>query len=250
MGMAVSIDVRDDVTGVPGLPEVIAWLHHVDETYSVYRDDSPISRLGRGELVLDDVDDEIRDVLRRCEAIRHDTDGAFDAFAVPAPNGTTLDPSGLVKGWAIERAARLLEQSGLQNFCINAGGDVALRGRPAPQSSWRVGIRHPDEPHMLAAVLEADGPLAVATSATYERGAHIVDPRSGCPTTEVASVTVVGTDLGTTDAYATAVFVMGVDGMEWLARQPGYDGLLITHDGGMVSTPNMSRWRAGQRVSA
>ena len=73
MGMAVSIDVRDDVTGVPGLPEVIAWLHHVDETYSVYRDDSPISRLGRGELVLDDVDDEIRDVLRRCEAIRHDT---------------------------------------------------------------------------------------------------------------------------------------------------------------------------------
>jgi thiamine biosynthesis lipoprotein len=245
MGMAVSIDVRDEVIGTPGLHEVVAWLHHVDETFSVYRDDSPISRLGRGEMQLDDVDDEVRSVLLQCEAIRYDTAGAFDALAVPAANGTTLDPSGLVKGWAIEHAARLLETSGLTSFCINAGGDIAIRGRPMPDPMWRVGIRHPDEPDLLAAVLEVAGPVAIATSATYERGAHIIDPRSGCPTTEVASVTVIGTDLGLTDAYATAVFVMGIDGLEWLARHPGYDGFLVTHDRTTLSTPNMARWRVG-----
>jgi thiamine biosynthesis lipoprotein len=244
MGMAVSIDVRDDVTGTPGLDEVVAWLHHVDATFSSYRDDSPISRLGRGELHLDDADDEVRAVLVQCEAIREETGGAFDAFAVPAPNGTTLDPSGLVKGWSIERAAQLLEASGLTSFCINAGGDIAIRGRPAPEPSWRVGIRHPDEPELLAAVLQVVGPVAIATSATYERGAHIIDPHTGQPTTEVASVTVVGLDLGLTDAYATAVFVMGVDGLAWLARHPGYDGFIITHDRETLSTPNMGRWRA------
>src|SRR4051794_39152306 len=105
MGMAVSVDVRDDVVGRPGLGAVVDWLHHVDATFSPYLDDSAITRLGRGEVALAEVTAEVREVLLRCEELRIATGGAFDALAVPAPNGTTLDPSGLVKGWAIERAA-------------------------------------------------------------------------------------------------------------------------------------------------
>jgi thiamine biosynthesis lipoprotein len=247
MGMAVSIDIRDepgmDTDPRRGLAAVLAWLHHVDETFSPYRDDSPISRLGRAEITLDDVSDEVCEVLVLCDQLTDTTGGAFDAFAVPAPNGTMLDPSGLVKGWSIERSAHLLEAHGLGNFLINAGGDLVVRGRPAPGQRWVAGIRHPEHADSLAAVLDLAGPVSVATSATYERGAHIIYPRTGQTTTELASVTVVGPDLTFTDAFATAMFVMGAQGLDWLASQAGYDGMIITHDDLMFTTPGFSDYQ-------
>jgi len=237
MGMAISIDVHDDVAGWPGLDEVIAWLHHVDATFSPYRLDSPISRLGLGEITLDDVTAEVADVLFTCERLRIDTGGAFDAFAVPAPNGSHLDPSGYVKGWAVQRAADLLEAAGLCDLCINAGGDIVVRGRPRPDPAWRIGLRSPSDPDSVAAVIEVTGDLAVATSATYERGAHIVDPRTGQPAgSGLASLTVTGTELGMVDAYATAGFVLGDAGLDWIADQPGLDGIAIGWDGGVRAT--------------
>ncbi len=243
MGTAVSFDVRDHVADSGGLAEAVAWLHHVDRTFSPYIEDSPISRLGRGEITLDDVDDEIADVLLMCEWLNDETEGAFDAFAIPAPNGTTLDPSGLVKGWSIERAATILQRHGHTDFTINAGGDIVIRGESAPAAPWTVGVRHPGDRDLLAIVLDVTGPAAIATSATYERGAHIIDPRTGEPTTELASVTVVGPDLTWVDAYATAVFVMGLDGLEWLAGQQGYEGMAITHDDTVLTTPGFAAWR-------
>ena len=243
MGTAVTFDVRDHDPDRDGIAEAVAWLHHVDQTFSTYIDDSPISRLGRAEITLDDVDDEVADVLLQCERLRDDTDGAFDAFAVPAPNGTMLDPSGLVKGWSIERAAQILDAHGHNDFSINAGGDVAIRGHAAPGAPWTVGIRHPEHRDQLAMVLEIVGPAAVATSATYERGAHIIDPRTSQPTTELASVTVVGVDLALVDPYATAAFVMGLSGLEWLSQREGFEAMAITHDSRAVSTPGFDIWR-------
>jgi thiamine biosynthesis lipoprotein len=243
MGTAVSIDIRDTVPQPSGPAEVLAWLHHVDQTFSTYIWDSPISRLGRAEISLDDLDDEITDVLLLCERLRDETAGAFDAFAVPAPNGSTLDPSGVVKGWSIEGASHILEAHGHTDFAINAGGDIAIRGHAAPHTPWTVGIRHPDDRDALAMVLDIVGPVAIATSATYERGAHIIDPRTGQPTTALTSATVIGPDLTRVDAYATAVFVMGLPGLEWLARNPGYHAMAITHDARVHSTPGFSAWR-------
>jgi thiamine biosynthesis lipoprotein len=230
MGMTVSIDVRDPHLDPDALAGVWKWLHHVDATFSTYREDSEITRFGRGELTIDELSPEVEDVLLQCIELGELTDGAFDAFAVPAPNGTRLDPSGLVKGWSIERAAGLLQDAGARNFCINAGGDIALRGEPRDGEPWRVGIRHPDHAALMALVLELHGPAAVATSGTYERGAHIIDPRDGTPTTALASATVVGPDLGLADAFATAAFVMGLEALEWIETQPGYEAYLITHD--------------------
>jgi len=144
--------------------------------------------------------------------------------------GTRLDPSGLVKGWAIETAAEILESYDCANFCINVGGDIALRGRPTPDTRWRVGTRHPDRPEAWALVIEGDERLAVATSATYERGAHIVDPHTGQPTKALASSTVVGPDLTVVDSHAMPVFVMGLEGIAWIDTRPGYDAYLITND--------------------
>jgi FAD:protein FMN transferase len=237
MGMAVSIDVRDDVAPA-AVEDVVGWLHHVDDTFSTYRIDSPISRFGLGELALDDLDDEVVGILVLCEELHADTGGAFDAHAVPAPNGSRLDPSGVVKGWSIERAAAILGGHGARNFCINAGGDLVLRGEPEPGRPWRVGVRHPSQPDRSAAVVELAGRAAVATSATYERGAHIIDPATGEPTADVASVTITGPDLTYADAFATAVFVMGVDGLLWLDEShPDYAGFVITHDELTYATP-------------
>jgi FAD:protein FMN transferase len=237
MGMAVSIDVRDDIDP-DAVIDVVEWLHHVDATFSTHRMESPISRVGLGEMGFDELEPQVRGVLALCESIREETGGAFDIASVPAPNGSMLDPSGLVKGWSIERAAALLEGWGARNLCINAGGDIALRGHQAPGEPWRVGVRHPAAPMASAAVLDLADRAAIATSATYERGAHIIDPSTGEPTAGPASVTIVGEDLTFVDAYATAVFVMGLDGLEWLmGHHPELDGFVITHDGLTWATP-------------
>lgn len=245
MGMAVSIDIRDDIA-TAALDEVLLWLHHVDETFSTYKPDSPISLFGTGVAMVEELSDEVRGVLTLCEELFVDTGGAFDAYVVPAPNGSHFDPSGVVKGWSIERSAEILERHGAVNFCINAGGDIALRGEARPGEPWRVGIRHPDQPAMSAAVVGGAGRLAVATSATYERGAHIIDPSTGAPTADLASVTIVGPDLTYADAYATAVFVMGVDGLNWIAaNHPDYSAFVITRDDTALSTSTFAVHRLG-----
>jgi len=249
MGMAVSIDLRDDLVGTAGdaaIDDVVRWLHHVDATFSTYKMESPISLLGTGAASMDDMSAEVLGVLALCQELHEDTDGAFDALVVPAPNGSRLDPSGVVKGWSIERAAEILERHGAVNFCINAGGDIAVRGHVRADEPWRIGIRHPDLPDMSAAVVGGAGRLAIATSATYERGAHIIDPATGEPTADLASVTIVGPDLTYADAYATAVFVMGLEGLNWLlSRHPDYAGFVITREGTAISTPNFADHRIG-----
>ena len=243
MGTAVSVDIRGDMPP-RAVAEVVEWLHHVDDVFSPYKPESPISAIGRGELSFNDASDEVREVLRLCERASAETNGAFNAFQVPAPNGTRFDPCGLVKGWSIERAAYILEAHGCTNFCVNAGGDVALRGRPTPTTHWRIGIRHPELADALAFVVEAQGRLAIATSATYERGAHIIDPTTGCPVTEVASATIIGPDLTNADVYATAAFVMGLDALDWIEAIDGYELFLITHDDTTLWSPGFSRYRA------
>jgi hypothetical protein len=159
MGTVVSIDVRDPDLQVPAVTAAIeaavAWLRDVDGRFSVYREDSEIRRLDRGELALDDCHPDVRHVLRSCDDLRIATEGAFDARRHRPDGG--LDPSGFVKGWAVDEAADLLVAAGARSFSINAGGDVVVRGEPSPGKAWRVGVRHPQDPARVAAVLEVRG---------------------------------------------------------------------------------------------
>src|SRR3954451_20554181 len=217
MGMPLGVDVVD-ADGVDVEP-IFAWLREVDATFSTYRADSEIRRLGRGEVALGECRPEVDEVLTRCLALERATRGFFSAR-----RAGRLDPSGLVKGWAVDGAAARLMAAGVERFCINAGGDVVVRGRPQPGRRWRVGVRHPVERDRLAAVLALED-LAVATSGEYERGAHIVDPHTGAPPSGLLSVTIVGPELAIADAYATAAFAMGADGPAWTATRAGYDGM-------------------------
>ena len=238
MGMPVTLDVRDDVAP-DALDRAFAWLRWVDATFSTYDCGSEISRLNRRALAPGDAHPHVREVLARCEALRQETGGAFDARA---PRPGELDPTGLVKGWALERAVAQLEADGARNLLADAGGDVCLRGGPAPGERWRVGIRHPHRRGRVAAVLALTD-AAVATSGTYERGEH-----TGRPPTGVLSVTVVGAELGTADAYATAAFALGADGPQWTAGLPGHHAMtILAGPDRMLSTPGFSRLRAATR---
>lgn len=228
MGMPVRITGADAAAD-----EVFAWLRWVDATFSTYRADSEICRLERGELALADAHPLVREVLGQCERLRERTGGFFNLRAAGR-----LDPSGLVKGWAVDRAAALLDRAGCTRFCIDAGGDLRLRGGP-----WRVGIRHPHRRRRLAGVIAVTD-AAVATSGTYERGRHIVDPHTGRPAIDALSVTIVGPDLATADAYATAAFAMGESGPRWTAGLDGYDAMTILPGDRVLSTPGFVALRS------
>jgi thiamine biosynthesis lipoprotein len=232
MGTMVTIDVRGQAPPPAALEEALRLLHGVDDRFSTYRPESAICRIDRGELAVADAGEDVAWVIRRCEELRRATDGFFDARATGR-----LDPSALVKGWAVQRAAERLSAAGVPDFCVTAGGDVLTRGLAGPGTPWRVGIQHPLDRQAIAAVVEARD-LAVATSAAYERGEHIVDPLSGRPPRGVLSVTVTGPDLGTADAYSTAAFAMGADGPEWTrALEGGYEAMTILADQTVLSTP-------------
>jgi FAD:protein FMN transferase len=230
MGIPVGIGVRDALE-----PDVVdrafAHLRWVDATFSTYAPDSAVNRVAAGA----EPSPQVRAILDRCEELRQRTGGAFDVHATGR-----LDPSGFVKGWALEGAAAILAAGGARNLCLHAGGDVLVRGERAPGRPWRVGIQHPLRRDRVAAVLAARD-LAVATSGAYERGEHIVDPRSGRPPDGVLSVTVAGPDLGTADAYSTAAFAMGLDGPAWTATLGDYAALTILADGRVLSTPGLDR---------
>jgi thiamine biosynthesis lipoprotein len=234
MGVPVGIDVRDAEPDPAALDSAFACLRRIDATFSTYRSGSDISRLDAGTLDLADAHPDVRDVLDRCGDLRARTDGLFDAKATGR-----LDPSAFVKGWAVDRAAAILVAAGARNLCIHAGGDVRVRGEREPGRPWRIGVQHPLRRNRIAAVLAARD-LAIATSGAYERGAHIVDPRTGRPPQGVLSVTVSGPELATADAYATAAFAMGRDGPAWTATLDGYEALTILEDGRVLSTPGMA----------
>jgi thiamine biosynthesis lipoprotein len=236
MGTAISMDVRDPEVGPEALDAAFAWLRHVDETFSTYKEDSVISRLGRGELEVADCDDDVRMVLGLCEQVGRASDGYFDARAAGY-----LDPSGMVKGWSVERASALLAEWGSGNHCINAGGDVRLRGHPQPGRNWRVGIAHPLERGALTTVVEGCD-AAVATSGTAERGMHVFDPHTGRPASALASVTVVGPDLTYTDAYATAALAMGPGAPAWLDTLADHEAYVVDAGGGAWWTAGFGRF--------
>lgn len=248
-GTVISVDVRDPIDS-SAVDECFVWFRRVDDLFSTWRDDTEIMRIAHGRLRVEQASPEVRTVLDLCEQMRLETNGAFDirvgghAKAPPRPGLAPLDPSGLVKGWAVAHAAEMLRAAGAANFFVNAGGDVLTAGRPdAASPGWRVGIQHPWERDRVAGVVVLTD-RAIATSGRYERGDHVLDPRTGLPALGLASVSVIGADLAVADAYATAAVVLGpAEGMRWLATRAGYEGFGITDSRAVLLTPGFDGYR-------
>jgi FAD:protein FMN transferase len=221
MGMPIVVAVRGG--DVPD--EVFDWFRHVDETFSTFKENSEVNRIRRGDIALEDASAEVQQVFARCDELREETHGFFDVEAIG------LDPSGFVKGWSVDEAAAILDRAGIEEYAINAGGDIRTSGH------WTIGIQHPLDAQAIAKVVEGDD-LALATSGAYERGDHVRDPHTGVAPQGILSVTVTGPDLGTADAFATAAFAMGARRAPgWTARLRGYEAMTILADGRVLSTP-------------
>jgi thiamine biosynthesis lipoprotein len=240
MGMPISIHVRGDAPRsdhvAAAVQRAFAQLRWVDAVFSTWKVDSQVSRLQRGELALADCDREVREVAQLCEQARERTEGWFDADLPTPDGGRRFDPTGLVKGWAVERAGRLLADLDGHDFMINAGGDVTLGCRRADTPDWTIGIENPaDRSQLVATVPLRSG--GVATSGTAARGAHILEPETGRPATGLGSVTVIGPSLMWADVYATAAFARGPGCESWLRTLDQHAALVVDLDGRLTTTP-------------
>jgi thiamine biosynthesis lipoprotein len=229
MGMPISLALRgahtDDDQARGAWAEAMAALRDVDRVFSTYRPDSFVSRLARDELADEDCPPEVAEVLALGELARLQSHGAFDVR-----RDGVLDPSGVVKGWAVERAARPLRALPDTDLCLSAGGDLVCRVAGPDSPEWRIGIEDPHDPTRVVAVVPVRNG-AVATSGLAHRGGHVVDARTGAVPWEAASVTVVHDDLTWADIDATAAFALGPDAARWLRTRPRRRGLVVWTDG-------------------
>jgi FAD:protein FMN transferase len=237
MGTVVTIDVYGEGEAprkeiYVRLARARAVLQRADAVFSTWNLDSPLSQLRRGEITVAEAPEEMAAVLEACGTARSLSEGWFDPWAMPGG----VDPSGYVKGWAAQRALEALPMPGVIGGIVNAAGDVAAFGRPGPGRPFRVAIVDPGDRQRFACVVELIG--GIATSGTYERGQHLIDPRTGQATARAASASVTGPDLALADALATALAVAGPAGLAFIEPIEGYEGFVIGYDGVWQSTTN------------
>ena len=226
------------------IEDVKKFVFEVDEVFSTYKSESVISKLRRGEIEVGGCSDDVIEVWNACGAAAEISDGAFNPWAVSGG----FDPSGYVKGWAADCVAEMLVAAGVEHVQVNAAGDLALRGGFLTQEGviepWNIGVVNPDNRQEVLRIFEIhDG--AIATSGTYERGAHIVDPHSELVAIGAKSATVIGPDGGLADAMATALMVNGDDGANWFGRKELQDysaWVIERNDGGA--------WGVGPLITA
>jgi FAD:protein FMN transferase len=236
MGTVVSLDLRCTGLSEGAIDSAVSRARSVlaeaDSVFSAWKPNSPMSRIRRGELAYEDAPPVIEEVVARCRAACEASAGWFDPWAMPGG----FDPTGLVKGWAAQRALATLPEDGIWAAMVNAGGDIATYGEPAPGRPWRIGIRDPSAADHLSCVVSVKG--ALATSGSYERGPHILDPHTGRAASSILSASVVGRDLGLADALATALCAAGPEGLEIIGTVDGYHGLTIDAEGKLEADPD------------
>ena len=231
MGMPITVDIGG-ASDAALVDTVFDYFRQVDQRFSTYRTDSEISAINRGDLPVRDWSGEMMDVLALAAQTKNETDGYFD---IREPDGS-LDPSGIVKGWAIRNAAGIVQRAGVGDFFIEAGGDIQSRGRNASGLDWSVGIRNPFNADEIIKIVYPRG-HGVATSGTYVRGQHIYNPRGiDSPIMDIVSLTVIGADVFEADRFATAAFAMGRDCILFLEQTPGLEGYVVDSNGRATPT--------------
>ena len=191
----------------------ITFLHQVDQIFSTFIPNSQVNKIRSGRMQISQAELLLQEVWEGCLLAKKITDGAFDPWSVQGG----FDPSGYVKGWAADQICNQLQAAGAKHIQVNAGGDIALRGGSSKNMPWQIGVAHPENTDLVSKIYQIkDG--AIATSGTYERGNHIIDPQTKSIAVGARSATVVGENAGLVDALATALIVAGRDGALWFAK--------------------------------
>ncbi len=239
MGMTVIVEIADKKADEKTLDKIFAYFKSVDEKFSTYKNTSEITAINNGLLKEENFSPEMKEVLALSEKTKNETGGYFD---IRKPDGK-LDPSGLVKGWAIFKAAEILWRDGFENFYIDAGGDIQTSGKNSEGEMWSVGIRNPFNPEKeIVKVLSVSG-QGVATSGTYARGEHIYNPHEkSAARGDLLSLTVVGPNVYEVDRFATAAFAMGEKSLDFISGVAGLEAFAIDKAGMASQTAGFEKY--------
>lgn len=239
MGMPITIKIVDKSAAQKDINAIFLFFESVDEKFSTYKKNSEISAVNNGRVKMDEISDEMKEVFRLSEQTKQQTGGYFDI----EKNGQ-IDPSGLVKGWVILKAAKLLLKKGFKNFYIDAGGDIQVFGKNKNGKPWKIGIKNPFNQKEIVKVVQIKDE-GLATSGTYIRGNHIYNPKGDKkPDQEIISLTVIGPDIYEADRFATAAFAMGKSGINFIDGLNGFEGYMIDNKGIATQTRGFEKYLA------
>ena len=243
MGMPVSVEIADTSAAQESLAKAFDYFTYIDQTFSTYKEESEMSRINRGEIPSSEYSADMRLILDLAEETKKLTNGYFD---IRTPDGS-IDPSGIVKGWAINNVADLLRSLGHQSFYVEAGGDIQTGGTNAEGTEWRIGIRNPFDRTQIVKLVFPHG-RGIATSGTAIRGSHIYDPHTKrAVATNVASLSVIGPNVYEADRYATAAFAMGEKGISFIESMDGFGGYQINTKGVATMTSGFKHYTYDQK---
>ena len=236
MGMPITIEIVDDNATNQTIEKVFEYFNYIDQKFSTYKTTSEISKINRKEITPENYSQDVKTVLALSEETKLETNGYFNVYH----NGL-LDPSGLVKGWAIYNAAQIISAGGFKNFYVEAGGDIQAVGKNKDNKNWAIGIRNPFKQNEIVKVVNLSD-MGMATSGTYIRGQHIYNPLDDKEITEIVSLTVIGPNVYEADRFATAAFAMGKEGINFIERTAELEGYIIHKDGIATLTSGFEKY--------
>jgi len=236
MGMPVTVKVIDKNVTQEDINEVFSYFHYIDNKFSTYKANSEISQINRGEIREKDFSSDMQKILSLCEQTKKETNGFFDKN-----NNGFLDPSGIVKGYAINEGANMLRNKGFKNIYVEIAGDIQVFGKNERGEDWKIGIQNPFDKNEIVKVVNLSD-KGIATSGTYIRGDHIYSPNDKNKKTDIVSVTIIGPNVYEADRFATAVFAMGEAGIKFIVSFKGFEGYVINSDKRAIYTPGFKRY--------
>ena len=242
MGMTINVEIVDEKLASQNMDKVFSYFQYIDDKFSTYKDTSEISSINKGELKEIDYSADMKEIFRLSLETKKLTNRYFD---IRRPDGF-IDPSGMVKGWAIYKAAQILKEAGVDDFFIDAGGDIQTSGRPAdsgPAGRWKIGIRNPFKPETeIIEIVNLSGE-GLATSGIYARGDHIYNPiTQSFIKSDIVSLSIIGPNVYEADRFATAAFAMGRQGIDFIESLSDLEGYMIDRKGMATMTSNFAKY--------
>ena len=237
MGMHITVEVVEKSVRLKDVEEIFQFFDYVDQKFSPFKETSEVSQINNGSLQKNKYSQDMKKILLLCEQTKLESNGYFNI-----KNNGKINPSGVVKGWAIWQAAQLLKKKGFKNFYVDAGGDVQVAGKNTKSKKWTVGIQNPFDLKQIVKIvaLETEG---IATSGTSIRGQHIYNPHSQDePITDIVSLTVIGPNVYEADRFATPAFAMGAGGINFIEKLNGFEGYMIDKNGIATSTSGFGKY--------
>lgn len=238
MDMPIIVEIIDDTVSEDIFTKAYNYFDYIDKKFSTFKENSEITQINKGKISKGNYSEDIQLIFSLAQKTKKETNGYFDIYH----NGQ-FDPSGIVKGWAILNAAKIIQKAGYRNFYVDAGSDIQIFGKNSQGRNWQVGVKNPFNQNEIVKVLSLSD-KGIATSGNYMRGQHIYNPKNDKEIIDIVSLTVVGPDIYEADRLATACFAMGKEGIAFLENKKGLEGYLIDKNGLATYTSGFNQYVA------